>query len=131
MLLYTIADTYKKAASLDISITREDNPGVGEIDFHITCGAKANTVIEIKRSSNANLLHGYRTQLAAYMRAEKADNGLFLVIMEDSSIEQIKTKIGEVQEDMKKNGEYIPEVIYINGIKQYSASNRNYQPSRL
>lgn len=86
---------------------------------------------EIKRSSNANLLHGYRTQLAAYMRAEKADNALFLVIMEDSSIEQIKTKIGEVQEDMKKNGEYIPEVIYINGIKQYSASNRNYQPSRL
>lgn len=131
MLLYTVADTYKKAASLDISITREDNPGVGEIDFHITCGAKANTVIEIKRSSNANLLHGYRTQLAAYMRAEKADNGLCLVIMEDSSIEQIKTKIGEVQEDMKKNGEYIPEVIYINGKKQYSASNRNYQPSRL
>lgn len=65
------------------------------------------------------------------MRAEKADNALFLVIMEDSSIEQIKTKIGEVQEDMKKNGEYIPEVIYINGKKQYSASNRNYQPSRL
>lgn len=61
MLLYTIADTYKRAANLDISITREDNPGVGEIDFHITCGAKANTVIKIKRSCNANLLHGYRT----------------------------------------------------------------------
>lgn len=52
LLLYTIADTYKQAAKLDVSITREDNPGVGEIDFHLTRGSKANTVIEIKRSNN-------------------------------------------------------------------------------
>lgn len=87
MLLYTVADTYKEAANLDVSITREDNPGVGEIDFHITRGSKANTVIEIKRSNNANLIHGYRTQLAAYMQAEKADSGIFMIIMEDDSFD--------------------------------------------
>lgn len=131
MLLYTVADTYKKAASLDVSITREDNPGVGEIDFHLTRGAKANTVIEIKRSSNANLLHGYRTQLSAYMHAEKADNGIFLVIMEDNSIELVKTKIAKIQVDMKNKGEYIPDVIYVNGMKQHSASNRKYVSPQL
>lgn len=131
MLLYTVADTYKLGANLDVSITREDNPGVGEIDFHITRGSKANTVIEIKRSTNANLLHGYRTQLAAYMKAEKADSGIFMIIMEDDTIEQIQTKIAEVQEDMKEKGEYIPEVIYVNGKRQYSASNRKYVSPKL
>ena len=131
MLLYTVADTYKRAANLDVSITREDNPGVGEIDFHITRGSKANTVIEIKRSTNANLLHGYRTQLAAYMKAEKADSGIFMIIMEDDSIKQIQAKIEEVQVDMKAKGEYIPEVIYVNGMRQYSASNRKYVSPKL
>lgn len=131
MLLYAVADTYKHAANLDLAITREDNPGVGEIDFHITRGSKANVVIEIKRSGNTNLIHGYRTQLAAYKRAERASDGIFMVIMEDDSIETIKSKIEDVRVDMKNNGEYIPDVIYINGQRQYSASNRKYNLPNL
>jgi len=126
MLFYTVADTYKEAAHLNIAITREDNPGVGEIDFHITRGSQANTVIEIKRSDNANLIHGYRTQLAAYMNAEKAKSGIFMVIMEGEAIDSIKKKIADVQADMLAKDEYIPEVIYVNGKKQLSASNSKY-----
>lgn len=126
LLLYTVADTYKIAGNLDLSITREDNPGVGEIDFHITKGSRANSVIEIKRSTNENLIHGYRTQLPAYMRAERAQSGIFIVIMEKNNIDEIKRKIREVQKDMKEKGEYIPEIVYINGMRQYSASNRKY-----
>ena len=126
LLLYTVADTYKIAGNLDLSITREDNPGVGEIDFHITKGSRANSVIEIKRSTNENLIHGYRTQLPAYMKAERAQSGIFMVIMEKDNIDEIKQKIGEVQKDMENKGEYIPEIVYINGMRQYSASNRNY-----
>lgn len=110
-----------------MAITREDNPGVGEIDFHITKGSKANTVIEIKRSTNENLIHGYRTQLPAYMKAERAKSGIFMIIMEKDNIEEVKQKIAEVQKDMVVNAEYIPEIIYINGMKQHSASNRNYK----
>ena len=109
MLLYAVADTYKVAGNLDVSITREDNPGVGQIDFHITRGAKANTIIEIKRSSNENLLHGYRSQLAGYIRADRADSGIFMVIMEDDGFETIKAKIENVQKDMKEKGEYISQ----------------------
>lgn len=131
LLLYTVADTYKIAANLDLAITREDNPGVGEIDFHITKGSKANTVIEIKRSTNENLVHGYRVQLSAYMKAERAKSGIFLVIMENNNIDEIKLKIAEVQKDMQVKSEYIPEVIYINGMRQYSASNRLYKTPEI
>lgn len=127
MLLYTVADTYRIAGKIDVAITREDNPGVGEIDFHITRGCKANTIIEIKRSSNANLLHGYRSQLAAYIKADRAKSGIFMVIIEDDSLEQIKEKLLAIQADMKKKNEYIPEVIYVNGKRQPSASKPQYK----
>lgn len=131
LLLYTVADTYKKAGKFNVSITREDNPGVGEIDFHLTQGSKANTVIEIKRSGNKDLYHGYRTQLLAYMRAENATDGIFLVIVEDDGYETIKSKLEEIQVDMTKNGEYVPEIIFINGSKQPSASSPQYKNPTL
>ena len=127
LLLYTIADTYKTSQNLDVSITREDNPGVGEIDFHLTRGSQANTVIEIKRSSNVDLLHGYRSQLAAYMKAERADSGIFIVILDKDNLEDIKNKLAEIQKDMKENNEYIPEIIYVNGLRQPSASVSSYK----
>jgi hypothetical protein len=126
MLLYAVADTYRIAGNFDVAITREDNPGVGEIDFHITRGSKANTIIEIKRSSSKDLYHGYRSQLAAYVKADRAKSGIFMIIMEDDSYDTIKNKLSIIQAEMKENGEYIPEVIYINGKRQVSASNRNY-----
>lgn len=131
LLLYTVADTYKIAGNLDLAITREDNPGVGEIDFHITKGSKANTVIEIKLSTNENLVHGYRTQLAAYMKAERAHSGIFMVIMERDNLDEIQRKITEVRQDMTAKGEYIPEVIFVNGMRQPSASNRNYKIAEM
>ena len=131
MLLLTVAETYQKDGDYDAHVSREANPGVGEIDFQITRGSTANTAIEIKRSSNKDLLHGYRQQLAAYMRAENADNGIFIVIMEDNNIDEIKDKIRMVQEDMQAKGEYIPEVFYINGMKQPSASDPSYDSPAL
>lgn len=127
LLLYTIADTYKNSQNLDVSITREDNPGVGEIDFHLTRGSQANTVIEIKLSSNVNLLHGYRSQLAAYMNAERADSGIFIVILDKENLKDVKKKLTEIQKDMNEKSEYIPEIIYVNGLRQPSASVSSYK----
>jgi hypothetical protein len=126
MLLYAVADTYRIAGNYDVAITREDNPGVGEIDFHITRGAQANTIIEIKRSCNPDLYHGYRSQLAAYIKADRAKSGIFMIIMEDDSYEIIRDKLSIIQAEMRGKGEYVPEVIYINGKRQVSASNPNY-----
>lgn len=131
MLLYAVADTYRVAGNIDVELSREDNPGVGEIDFHLTRGSKANTIIEIKRSGNADLLHGYRSQLAAYVRADRAKSAIFMVIVEDDSYEKIKEKISFVQSDMVSKGEYVPEVIYINGKRQPAASNPRYEDPRI
>ena len=131
LLLYTIADTYKTSQNLDVSITREDNPEVGEIDFHLTRGSQANTVIEIKRSSNVDLLHGYRSQLVAYMKAERADSGIFIVILDKDNLEDIKNKLAKIQKGMKENDEYIPEIIYVNGLRQPSASVSSYKDSTI
>ncbi len=49
------------------------------------------------------------------------------VAMEEDNIEEVKQKIAKVQMDMGNNGEYIPEIIYINGMRQHSASNRSYK----
>ncbi len=126
LLLWSVADTYKNAGEFDVAITRECNPGVGELDFQITRGARANTVVEIKRSCNKDLRHGYRFQLAAYMKATQATSGIFMVIIEDDSIDDIKAQLEEVKKDMYNKGEYTPEIIYINGKHQPSASNYNY-----
>lgn len=131
LLFYTVADTYRKAAKVDIAITREDNPGVGQIDFHISKGTRVNTIIEIKRSGNKDLYHGYRTQLAAYVRAERATSAVFMVIIEDDSYEQINQRLIEIQEDMKANGEYVPKIVYINGKRQCSASHPKYENPRV
>ena len=131
MLLYTVADTYRVAGNLDITITREDNPGVGEIDFHISRGVKANTIIEIKRSGNKDLYHGYRSQRAAYVKAERATNAIFMVIMEDDNFDSINNQLLAIQDDMRKNGEYVPDIIYINGRKQLAASNPKYTSPQL
>jgi len=130
MLLLIVAESYQKGGNFDIHVSREANPGVGEIDFQLTRGSKANTCIEIKRSTNKDLLHGYRQQLAAYMKAENADHGIFIVILEDDSEQQLKEKLRAVQDDMNKKGEYIPDVIFIDGRRQLSASNPNYSISR-
>ncbi len=127
LLLWMVADTYKNAGEFNVAITRESNPGVGELDFQITRGAKANTVVEIKRSSNKDLLHGYRSQLAAYMKATQATDGLFMVIVEDDTIDEIRAQLEVVKNDMIEKGEYIPEIIYVHGQRQPSASNPEYK----
>ena len=56
---------------------------------------------------------------------------MFMIIMEDDSYERIKSQIEKVQADMQTKGEYIPEVIFVNGKRQYSASNRKYMSPKL
>ena len=127
LILYLIADTYIEAAGLDIKVTREANPGTGEEDFLFSRGKEAQTVIEIKRSGNPNLLHGYRMQLPSYIRADRADHGIFIVIIDDPSHEaSVRQQLDDVKKDMVEKGETIYPIIYVRGYHQPSASNPNY-----
>lgn len=132
LLLYAVADTYLQAANLNIIAFREHNPGCGEIDFQFSNGTTAGTtIVEIKRSSNQDLCHGYRAQLASYMNATRAKEGIFLVIMEDDYQEKIIERLKPIQEDMRQKGEYVPEIVFVNGAKQYSASHPKYENPKI
>jgi len=61
------------------------------------------------------------------MKAERADSGIFIVILDKDNLEQVMNQLAEIQKDMKENGEYIPKIIYVNGLRQPSASVSSYK----
>ena len=127
LLLYMVAEAYVDGAKINLDITRENNPGNGEVDFKFSQGT-AKTIVEIKRSGNKDLLHGYRTQLPAYMRAEQTDYGLFVVIFDDPShVDDVKSKVDQVIKDMKDKGKQICPIIYVKGYSQPTASKPEYK----
>jgi hypothetical protein len=121
LLFYGIAETYCIANNLDLN--REINSGIGSLDFKISRGFKAKVNVEIKYSTNTNLIKGFEKQLPAYNKAEKTDTSIYLVI---------QTKIGRKNIDeliklaniKRSRGEKVPEIILIDGQKQLSASKR-------
>lgn len=128
LLLYMIADAYVEGAGIDLKISREANPGIGEEDFLFSHGKDAQTVIEIKRSGNKDILHGYREQLPSYVHSERADNGIFLVIIDNQTEEEeVKEKLAAVQKDMEEKGEVTYPIVYVRGYNQPSASDPKYK----
>jgi hypothetical protein len=123
LYLYSIADTYIKAANVDIDLTRENNSGVGAIDFKFAKGRKGKTIVEIKRASNENLLHGYVSQLPTYMQAESAEFGLFMIIREDEKCDAAIQSVFDRKAQMEKEGAInLPEIIVVDASPKASAS---------
>ena len=122
LYIYTIAATYIKAANVDIDVTRENNTGVGAIDFKFSRGRRGKTVVEVKRSGNINLLHGYLEQLPIYMRSEAADYGIFVIIKEDDSHEGGIQAVYEASSAIQQKGEYAPEIVVMDARVKGTAS---------
>ena len=121
--LLTVADTYIKASNVDLDVNRESNPGVGALDFKFSRGSQGKTVVEVKRSCHQDLLHGYVTQLPTYMKAERAEFGIFLIIREDEKYDDAIRKVYERKKQLQEEGgENIPEVIVVDARPKTSAS---------
>lgn len=113
-------------SGMDVRITRENNPGVGEIDFMFSRGAEAVVCVEMKLSSNSQILHGYTDQLRGYMEAESAIKGIFVIIeVDDQHAKQISDVI-EKDKQAKEAGDKSVDVIIMNGRQQVSASKSAY-----
>ena len=122
LYIYSIADTYIKAANVDIDVNRENNTGVGAIDFKFSQGRQGKTIVEVKRSGNDNLLHGYVTQLPEYMHSEAAEYGIFVIIKEDDRDEERIRTVHEASSAIKQKGEYVPEIVVIDARVKSTAS---------
>lgn len=122
--LLTVADTYIKASEADVDVTRENNPGPGLLDFKFTQGSKGKTVVEIKRSSNHELLHGYVSQLPDYYNAESAEYGIFIIIKESEEDSGRIASAFEQKMAMETKGKQTFPIIVVDAVPKSSASKR-------
>lgn len=122
MLFFAIAHSYCEANNLDVS--PECDSGNGPIDFKISQGSNEKINIEMKLSTNTKLLHGYKSQLAIYNKAEKTNQSKFVIVQ---LYDKDSTKIEKVYEHKRQNetiDNKLPEIVVIDATKKESASKR-------
>ncbi|MGO9589049.1 MAG: hypothetical protein ACLP3K_03255 [Candidatus Acidiferrales bacterium] len=120
-LFFAIADSYCKANDVDIS--REPNAGNGPVDFKLSAGYQGRLLVEIKKSNNPDLLHGFDTQLEAYQNSEATQESVYLILR----VSERQSGVDDVLalcERKKAEGLKVPEVIVIDARKTPSASKR-------
>ena len=115
LLFYGISDSYCEA--FDVDISPELNSGRGNIDFKYSKGYKDRVIVEVKLTSNRQLIHGMKTQIMEYAKAEKTDQLVYLVIDDLKDEEKIKKLYNEYNKIESK-----PKLIVIDTEIKKSAS---------
>ncbi len=118
LLLYGVADSYCKANGIDIS--REVNNGRGPVDFKFSKGSNCKILVEVKLTSNAQLVHGIEKQLPIYMSQENTLKAYYLIIDNGHSkrFERFQDYYNKLEREKKKKIPYI----YVDGNAKLSAS---------
>ena len=120
LLFYGIAEAYCIANNLDIS--RETNAGKGALDFKVSKGFTCKINVEVKYSTNQNLIKGFENQLPAYNKAERTEHSIYLVIQMTDKTERTDNLL-KLAESRKNTGERVPDIIVIDGRVKPSHSN--------
>ena len=120
LLFYMMAHFYCSANNIDLS--RECDPGVGELDFKLSNGFSKKIVIEMKKASNRSLIPGYTKQLPTYESAERTVNGFYLVIKDKASASGNIRKLLNTRLKMTNQGVSCPEIIIVDALEKKSAS---------
>src|SRR6202030_2518692 len=107
-----VADAYCQANNIDLS--PEVNSGRGPVDFKLSKGYVARSLVETKWSKNPKLVHGYETQLAEYSKAERTHDTHFLVIQVTESTTSID-KIQLLERAARRAGKQTPNVVVVDG----------------
>lgn len=121
LLFFGVASAYCEANDLDLS--PESDGGRGPVDFKISAGFQSKVLVEIKLTSNLQLVHGFEKQLPIYQAAECAQKGIYLVIYNDGITEG---RWDAFSEKVKNAGIHAPEVIIAHGIPKPSASKASH-----
>ncbi|MCY0856451.1 hypothetical protein [Cupriavidus sp. D39] len=72
LLFFGVASAYCRANNLDLS--PESDGGRGPVDFKVSRGFEGKVLVEIKLTSNSQLVHGFERQLPIYQQAEKCNS---------------------------------------------------------
>jgi hypothetical protein len=120
-LFYAVADTY--CAANDVDLNREPNAGNGPVDFKLSVGYRGRILVEIKKSTNPRLIHGFATQLAAYQASEDTQDSLYLILRVSEGEAGIND-VAALQNEKRKAGHKVPDVVVIDARKKAPASKR-------
>ncbi len=120
-LFFVVADCYCRASNIDI--TPEADTGVGPVDFKFSHGYSERLLIEIKLTTNKNVVSGYDKQIVAYAKGENAAV-TYVVINVGGNFERIRKRLDTARLIAVKESRLAPELMYIDGTIKPSASKR-------
>ena len=120
LLFYMMAHFYCAANNIDLS--RECDPGVGELDFKLSNGFTKKVLIEVKKASSGSLIAGYTKQLPAYEKAERTTSGYYLVIKDKPNTDKSIERLQNTQLEMIHEGKHCAEIIVVDATEKKSAS---------
>lgn len=117
LLFFGIAASYCEAN--DLALSPESDAGRGPVDFKIGTGFAGQMLVEVKLTSNSQLVHGFQKQLPIYQKAENAKRGVYLVIEND---DYPKARQEAFERAILDAGANAPKVIRVDGVPRPSAS---------
>lgn len=120
LVFYIVAYNYCMANNIDLS--RECDPGCGELDFKLSSGFHDKVLIEVKLSSNNRLSHGLSRQLPAYQKAENTAKRILLIIRLDASDDKRIEKVVEQRQQLLEKYGKAPEIVVVDATQRPSAS---------
>ena len=116
-LMHLGAKYYIEKNNIDLS--PESNSGRGPVDIKLSRG-NDKTLAEIKLSTNNQYLHGYKTQVEEYGKAERTKN-LIYVFVDVGNPDRLKTITSEHEKNIR-NSTPCPELIIIDATDKKAAS---------
>lgn len=120
-LFFAVAYSYCKANNIDL--TPEADSGNGPVDFKLSHGDASKVLVEIKLSTNGEVVHGYEKQLEIYKKADDTDRAIYLLIdvghMGRKHDEITRLRAAFIEEHGRAS-----DIVYVNGHQKASASKR-------
>ncbi|MCY1298723.1 hypothetical protein D9M69_439120 [compost metagenome] len=93
------------------------------MDFKVSRGYEGKVLVEVKLTSNSQLVHGFERQLPIYQQAENATRGIYLVIDNGGASE---ARIGAFRKKIMDADGKAPRVIFVDGVPRPSASKADF-----
>ena len=99
-LFSSIATTFCRANDVDIS--PEANSGNGTVDFKFSTGYSNKVLVELKLSKNPKLEHCLTKQIPTYMKQERTDSAICLLINvgNDKKVESFRQRHNELDSNV-------------------------------
>jgi len=120
-IFFGIADAHCRANNLDI--TPEADSGSGPVDFKISSSYTNRVLVEVKLSTNPNVVTGFQTQLETYKKAESTTRATYLLVDVGSMGNKYK-RIVALRDDALKRGQPASDIVLVDGQQQESASKK-------